>query len=452
MNRSFILKIVSIGILTLFLSFAVSYINSMILERQALQSEVEVYIASSSAGRQTLAGPILVIPYTEQYDKVEVQEKGNKTVRYQVESALYVLPDTLQLKGDFSTAFKASGIYKALLYKLNGSIDGQFKIPEHLVLLHPKSNSSVTWGKAYLSVGLSDQRGISSNPVLDWNGNKIAFEQGTQQRLLDKGMHANLGRMESSLAKTIPFSLQLSLSGMESFDFVPIANVNTISLNSTWQSPHFAGSFLPEATTQKIDSNGFKANWAVSSIASNIQEKLLNDLADVSDTNKSVGINNYEALSVSFVEPVTVYSQANRATKYGLLFITLTFAGFFLFEIMKRLPIHPAQYTMVGLAMAMFYLLLISLSEHISFALSYLSATLACVALLGYYLSHILQNKRHGMTFAGLLTVLYAALYGILVSEDNALLMGSLLVFGLLAAAMIATRKVDWYQVGATND
>ena len=152
-----------------------------------------------------------------------------------------------------------------------------------------------------------------------------------------------------------------------------------------------------------------------------------------------------ETLSIGFVEPINVYSQSDRATKYGLLFIGLTFAGFFIFEVLKNLRIHPAQYTLVGLSMAMFYLLLVSLAEHIGFAYAYLSASAACVLLLGYYLSFALQSTFNGFLFASLLTALYSALYGILKSEDNALLMGSLLVFTLLALVMVVTRKVDWY-------
>ena len=158
-----------------------------------------------------------------------------------------------------------------------------------------------------------------------------------------------------------------------------------------------------------------------------------------------------ESLSVGFVEPVNVYTQADRATKYGLLFIGLTFAGFFIFEVLKQLRIHPAQYTFVGLAMALFYLLLVSLAEQIGFAYAYLVASAACVGLLAYYLSYVLKSKFNGSLFASLLTALYGALYGILASEDNALVMGSLLVFGLLASVMIITRKVDWYQISGRD-
>jgi inner membrane protein len=156
-----------------------------------------------------------------------------------------------------------------------------------------------------------------------------------------------------------------------------------------------------------------------------------------------------DALEVRLVDPVNVYSQADRATKYGVLFVVLTFVGFALFELIRRLPIHPLQYLLVGLALAIFFLLLLSLSEHIPFWQAYVVSAAACIGLQGAYLSHVLQSRARGFGFAAMLTVLYAVLYGLLVSEDNALLMGSLLLFGLLAATMWITRKVDWYALGA---
>jgi inner membrane protein len=151
---------------------------------------------------------------------------------------------------------------------------------------------------------------------------------------------------------------------------------------------------------------------------------------------------------VAFVEPVNIYSQADRASKYGLLFVALTFAAFFVFEILKRLPIHPVQYALVGLALALFFLLLLGLSEHLDFALAYLGASAACIGLLSYYLGHVLRDRWRGLAFGSGLILLYGALYGLLISENNALVLGSLLLFAVLAALMVATRKVDWYQIG----
>ena len=146
---------------------------------------------------------------------------------------------------------------------------------------------------------------------------------------------------------------------------------------------------------------------------------------------------------------MNIYTQADRASKYGLLFVLLTFVGFFMFELIKQLPIHPIQYGLVGLAIAIFFLLLVSLSEHVEFALAYLVSSVACIGLLGVYLSAVLRSARRGAGFAAMLGLLYATLYGLLVSEDNALVLGAGLLFVILATIMLVTRKVDWYQLGA---
>jgi inner membrane protein len=159
-----------------------------------------------------------------------------------------------------------------------------------------------------------------------------------------------------------------------------------------------------------------------------------------------------DVVRTTFIEPVNVYSMADRATKYGLLFVALTFAAFFLFEVLKRLPIHPVQYGLVGLALALFFLLLVSLSEHIDFTQAYVAASTACIALLGYYLSHVLHDWKRGTGFAAALAVLYGVLFGLLNSENNALVMGAILLFAVLSAIMVATRKVDWYRLGEGAD
>jgi inner membrane protein len=440
MNKNLLYKVLGVLFLTLVMSWALNYVNSLILERQARQNEVINQIAKSSSGRQTLVGPVLVIPYTLNYPQTYIENNVDKiTIRHE-ENKIYIYPEELQLSGGFTNEFKYIGIYKALMYQMGGSVSGKFKIPANLGIKSEHANSTYTIHDVYLSIGITDTRGIIGKPTLNWNQTSIDFEQGSQLPSLGNGIHAALSAI-SLEEQHIPFDFKLNLGGMESFDIVPIANMNKVTLQSSWPHPSFSGSFLPIAANQKIDDQGFSANWAISSLSGNVQEKLSSQLASQSQQG-------LDSISVGFVEPINIYSQSDRATKYGMLFIGLTFAGFFIFEILKRLPIHPAQYTLVGLAMALFYLLLISLSEHMSFIWSYLIASLACITLLAYYLSYVLKSKTHGLVFAGLLTALYGALYGILASEDNALLMGSLLVFGLLALGMIATRKVDWYQIG----
>jgi inner membrane protein len=451
MNRSFIFKVAGIFFLTLLMSWAVSYVNSLIYERQARQVEVKREIATSSASEQTIIGPVLIVPYTEEYPNTIGTDKDKKTEILREEHIAYVLPENLELNGSFTNEFKKLGIYKALMYQLGGTVKGTFRLPENFNIKSEHEGGRITLQPAYVSLGISDTRGINGQPEFVWNGEHYNFAQGSRVKALGNGIHAPIGILNAALPQTIPFEFKLNLRGMEKFSFTPIAENNSISLQSSWQHPHFNGSFLPDPATQQITPGGFSGRWAVSSLSSSNQAQFSGMMQSGSEARS------LESLAIGFVEPINVYTQANRATKYGLLFIGLTFAGFFIFEILKRLRIHPAQYTLVGLAMALFYLLLISLSEHISFGVSYLIASLACVTLLGYYLTYVLKSKKHGLLFAGLLTALYSALYAILASEDNALLMGSLLVFGLLALTIVITRKVDWYQISnkpdiSTND
>jgi inner membrane protein len=203
-----------------------------------------------------------------------------------------------------------------------------------------------------------------------------------------------------------------------------------------------------------VSGRGFNAQWEVSSLASNAQAQFLagktlpslDTQRHARDADSGLETGGIDAVAVALVDPVNIYSQADRASKYGLLFVLLTFVGFFMFELIKQLPIHPVQYGLVGLALAIFFLLLVSLSEHIAFHWAYLAASVACIGLLGFYLSAVLRSAGRGIAFAAMLATLYAALYGLLVSEDNALVLGSGLLFVILAALMVVTRKIDWYR------
>jgi inner membrane protein len=235
--------------------------------------------------------------------------------------------------------------------------------------------------------------------------------------------------------------LRAAVQGTESVSIVPLAERNVIALDSDWPHPKFHGEFLPR--TREIGPDGFRARWEVSSLASTAQSKFRQALEKPAESSP------LESVSVSLVDPVNVYTQVDRATKYGVLFVLLTFVAFFMFEFLKQLRIHPIQYVLVGLAIAIFFLLLLALSERIAFGAAYLVAAVACVTLIGYYLRHVLGGWARGAGFAGLLGTLYAALYGLLISEDNAMVLGAGLLFVILAAIMVLTRKVDWYQAAS---
>ena len=290
-----------------------------------------------------------------------------------------------------------------------------------------------------------------------YKDSSFEFEQGSQLVGSPSGLHAVVKLPNGQVNQSIKFSLPLAIDGMERLQFVPIAKNNQITMTSNWPHPQFGGRFLPAAGSaqRKIDANGFNVACNISSLSSKAQQQFYANeagLAQQSQSNQtSRVVGDIESFHVAFIEPVNIYSQADRAIKYGMLFIVLTFAAFFLFEVLKRLPIHPVQYTLVGLSLAIFFLLLLSLSEHMRFSLAYLISATACIALIGFYLKHVLQNWKRGFGFATGLCVLYSVLYGLLQSENNALLMGSILLFAVLAAMMTVTRKLDWYKLGTSD-
>ncbi len=290
---------------------------------------------------------------------------------------------------------------------------------------------------------MSDPRGLRNFPKVDWNGKQYEFNQSSRLHSFRNGLHAPLEALPSTPGAAVKFKLQLVVEANEKLHIVPIAKNNKVNLSSNWPHPQYSGRFLPVSKQTRPD-NGFSANWSISSLSSNAQQQLLaNEVAG-----QPVAETGLDYFSVAIIEPINVYSQGSRAVKYGLLFVALTFAAFFLFELLKKLPIHPVQYTLVGLALALFFLMLVSLSERMEFMQAYLISSAACIGLIGFYLSFALRSWVRGMGFGVALTVLYGILFGVLQSENNALVMGTILLFAVLAAIMIVTRKVDWYALG----
>jgi inner membrane protein len=241
-------------------------------------------------------------------------------------------------------------------------------------------------------------------------------------------------------ARALDYEFSLELAGAEALAIAPLGRDNTVAMRADWPHPSFQGVYLP--AKHALGADGFSATWQVSRYAAQGGERLA-----ACERGRACAALLAQELGVSFIEPAGIYLRLERASKYGFLFIGLTFAAFILFELFRRLPIHPVQYTLVGLALAMFFLLLTALSEHIDFAAAYGAATLACVGLISVYLVRVLKSARLGLAFGAALSALYAMLYALLRAEDYSLLGGALLLFSLLAVAMLATRKVDWYEL-----
>ncbi len=439
MQRSLLLRVVSIGFLMALLLIPLWMIGGIVSERQHLQRQVEETIASSFAGPQRLVGPLLVIPYVEREIVIGADEKGKETKRIiEHPRQILLVPEQLAYDGAADVEEKYKGLYKTLVYETKGSLRARFEVPANFGLEFNESRFTI--GNAYLALGLSDVRGLRGTPKVTWGGQEITVKNGANVDALGNGLHADVGDLNTREARQYEVTVSMDLAGMRSLAFAPVGKSNVVQLRAAWPHPNFGGRFLPQS--RQIDEHGFSARWEISHLASRNSDLLQRGLKEP---------NSLETFDVSFIEPVNTYQQAERAVKYGVLFIALTFAAFFLFEILKELRIHPLQYGLVGLALAVFFLLLVSLSEHIPFPYAYLAASIACVLLIGYYLSHVLGGWRRGAAFAVKLALLYGVLYGLLLSEDNALMLGSLLLFVALAAIMVLTRRIDWYRLGANR-
>ena len=413
-----------------------SMIESTIEERTARRAEAIRSIAASSAGEQSVAGPVLTIPVVEEYDDEQIEEingeRRKKTIRRKRTHTLTVLPRQLKFDGALNVEKRAYGLHETAVFEMQGSIAGSFETPGPAALPALGQNARVIWGTPVVSVGVADARGISGEPKLELGDKDLPIRRGTMAPGMKSGFHAVAEGVQGNKVETIPFRIDLRLAGTGRFGFVPLGEITTAELRGNWPHPSFGGNYLPRS--REITPDGFSARWSTTALASN---------ADASQLAANAG-----GFEVRLIDPVDIYRQATRAVKYGVLFIVLAFAAFFAFEHLRSVAIHPIQYLLAGLAQAVFFLLLTSLSEHIAFSLAYLAAATASIALIGAYLAAILRGWTRGLGFAGALAVLYAALYGILRSEQNALLLGSLLLFLALAGLMLGTRRIDWYRLG----
>ncbi|SEM78834.1 inner membrane protein [Pseudomonas sp. ok272] len=441
MNRSLAIKLGAIALLIVLLMIPLLMIGSMIFDRQQLRDGVLEDIARSSSYSQQVTGPLMVVPYRKVVRSWKLNEKTN--ARYQVTSQergkLYFLPDRFELDGKAQTELRTRGIYQARLFHADSRISGGFSVPEHLGI--KEDFADYTFDAPYLAVGISDIRGIENALQLELNGQRLDFEPGTQEEWLGEGVHVVLPALNALKASEVDFGFDLRLQGTGQLTITPVGKASKVSLAANWPHPSFIGNYLP--AQREVSASGFTAHWQTSFFSTNLEEALGSCLERSScEEFKS------RSFGVSFIEPVDQYLKSDRAIKYALLFIVLTFAGFFLFEVLKGLAVHPVQYALVGVALAFFYLLLLSLSEHIGFALAYLISASACVLLVGFYVGHVLHSALHGLSFSAGLAALYGLLYGLLSAEDYALLMGSVLLFGLLGVFMVLTRKLDWYGIG----
>ena len=449
-SRRFYLKFAAIAILMVFLLIPQSVILDLVSERASWREQAYQSIGQSWPGEQTLAGPVLVIPYTLTYNRKETAKDAKGVVREtlheeKLSDALHLLPKQLRINSKLDSSVRSRGIYGVPVYNSAMQVSGEFNNQAVLDLLAENPDKKFQWEKPYLSVMVRDQRGIARPPSLQWSGSALAFQPGSNLSGSNAaaGMHAKLPALIVDAPSRFAFAFDLELNGMRAMNFALLSEDTEVTLQSNWASPSFTGELLP--SKREISDSGFSAQWHASSFSFNVSGAMeqcrKGECASLLD----------RAVGFSLLQPVDVYQQAERSVKYALLFIVLTCGVLILFELLKKLPIHPVQYTLVGFALLVFYLLLVSLSEHLAFWLAYTTAGFASTGLLTLYFGSILHSRKLGLLLGSGLAGLYALLYMILQAEENALLMGSVLIFVVLAVLMLATRHFDWYALTAGN-
>ena len=457
-----LLRFLTVGGLVLVLLVPLSMIRGLIQERTHYRGEAIERVSQSMAGPQQLVGPLRVVPWKEVRRVNAAAQDGRIEVRAKtVEGYLLQAPELFQARGTIAPDVRRVRLYDVRVFQWQAEVMARFEaMPVPAV-------EGREYGEPYLVVGLADVRGLVGTSRLRMDGKELELLPGTGSLSgrMD-GVHAPLpapgwnavatgvdGSGAVASARRLPASevqLEMAIAGTQSLGIVPVADSNRIELQSGWPHPQFSGRFLPNQ--RSIGDDGFRASWNISSLASAAQSQVLDpSIERLTPRAGEVGQGtSVDSVTVALVDPVDVYTQVDRASKYGILFVLLTFVGFALFELVKQLRIHPLQYLLVGLALAIFFLLLLGLSEHMAFWQAYVLAAAACIGLQFVYLSGVLRGWWRAGAFATMLTALYGALYSLLVSEDNALLMGSLLLFGILAVVMLVTRRIDWYERSAT--
>jgi inner membrane protein len=438
-SAQYVGKLAAVALLAVLLLIPLNMIRGQIFQRSYYQKQVTAEIGKSAAGAQTLTGPVLAIRIRTKTAAEFYRDKRTGALVKRSEPSenerLNVVPaETLTIGGRADIEQRYRGIYKARLFHLDLRAEGVFKLPADLI--PPAKKNETVEAHAVMLLGVSDLRGLDLAPEVLIDERPMRFTTPKDRRfdsaLPSSRLELDIGALTPGKARSIAFSIPLKLTGTEAFSIAPTAENNSISLQSDWKHPSFQGRFLPR--TRKIGEDGFSAQWEISGLARSLAGTLNG--------------RGQEVLGVEFMEPVNIYLLSQRAVKYGSLFIVLTFAAFFLGEILHRRPVHILQYLLVGLALAVFFLLLIALSEHLSFLNAYLAAATGCIGLIGFYLAGVFGSWRPAFTFGSGLAGLYAMIYVILQLEDHALLMGSLLLFAVLAAVMLCTRRFDWYGLG----
>ena len=424
-KNKLIIKSFFIGFLVLALLIPTFLIMYLVSERKDRKQEVTREISNKWSAAQTITGPFLIVPYNETENSVTVKKY------------LHILPELLDINGNIEPEIRYRSIYKVPVYTAKPlTLKGKFS--KNLLNSVNVNPALIRWNEAKLCVGITDLKGVKEQTIR-WNEQLLAMEPGMpESSITEQGINASLLLDSSFLTTENNFSIQLNLQGSDKLYFTPMGNSTTVHLSSPWSNPAFDGKYLPD--TEKVSKNNFEANWKISQFNRDFPKVFSNN----SNIKYSIAAS---AFGVILLSPFDAYAQTMRSLKYAILIIALTFFAYFFTEIFQRRPVHLLQYILIGMALVVFYTLLLSISEYILFPKAYLVASSATIILLSWYTYSIFKKRSTAAIFALLLSVLYLFIYVLIQMQDNALLFGSIGLFVLLVLAMYLSRKIDWYRI-----
>ncbi|MFL9845151.1 cell envelope integrity protein CreD [Flavobacterium rhizosphaerae] len=424
-------RVIIIGLLTLALLIPLQFVKNLIWERQQLQEDVTDEIAKQWGGEVYFYGPILKVPY-KVFDETEIVDTNTKKVTIKRTATIrnaYFFPETLNANAKVDTGRKSRGNYETTVFTSTMILDGSYTSPDfNNTDIKPEN---IHWDKASVLVKTNDLKNIRGGAEITLNSKKYTFEPGVDNEDSTMLETKPLGLNEDGL-KAVTFKMEMGFNGTKKLRLVPIGKTTQATMASNWADPKFDGNYLPES--QSVTDKGFTASWKITSLNRPFVQQHFGNLPSLEKY----------SFDTEFIILNDEYQQTERAAKYGFLVIGLTFLVFFLIQTVSKISIHIFQYSMIGLALIIFYTLLISITEHSTFRFAYLVAGVAVIVMIGLYSYSILKSIKFPLFIVLALTALYGFIYIIIQLENYALLAGSIGLFLILGAVMYFSRKIDW--------
>ncbi len=429
-------RMIMVGLLTLALLIPLVFVQNLIEERSLRQKEVIEETSGKWGESVYFYGPIIKVPYKTYTETVLVNEKTKvaTTQKSFVTDYAYFFPETLKNTSDVTTKLLKRNNYELVVYTSKMKFEGKYIAPDFSTKNIP--DTDIDWDKATILIKTTNLKSIRDEVKINLAGKNYTFEPvyRTENDTVEALETGYLDAAVFAHKADAKFNFNIVYNGSQQIRIVPIGKTTDVRMTSNWPSPGFTGNFLPGDATKKITDKGFEADWRILHINRAFSQQAFEVLPNLQQY----------AFGVNFIIPVNEYQQNDRAAKYGFLMIGLTFLIFFLIQVISKVRIHIFQYTMIGLALVMFYTLLISITEHSSFLKAYLIAAISVVAMISLYSVSILKSRKFPVFIAVSLSALYAFIFVIIQLEDYALLFGSIGLFVILGAVMYFSRKIDW--------